>query len=81
MKNIILTISVIIACAGLFWIETADSSDQTVYEAQKKLEELGYDPGNPDGIRGKKTVTAIKHFQEDSGLPVTGRLDAQTVAR
>jgi len=81
MKNIIIAISVIVACAGLFWIETADSSDPTIYEAQKKLEELGYDPGKPDGIRGKKTVTAIKHFQEDSGLPATGRLDSQTVDR
>ncbi|CAB1064063.1 hypothetical protein D1BOALGB6SA_8854 [Olavius sp. associated proteobacterium Delta 1] len=78
MKNIIIAISVIIACAGLFWIGTADSSDQTIYQAQKKLEELGYDPGKPDGIRGKKTVIAIKLFQEDSGLPATGRLDAQT---
>lgn len=81
MRNIILAISVIIVWAGFFWIETADSSDETIYEAQKKLGELGYDPGKPDGIRGRKTVTAIKLFQEDTGLPPTGRLDAQTKAR
>ena len=80
MSNIISTIFVIIACAGLLGIGTADASDQTIYEAQKKLEELGYEPGKPDGIMGKKTVIAIKLFQEDSGLPVTGRLDAQTKA-
>jgi ankyrin repeat protein len=80
MKIIIIAISVIIAVTGFLGVGTADSYDQTIYEAQKKLEELGYDPGKPDGVRGNKTVTAIKLFQEDSGLPVTGRLDAQTVA-
>ena len=80
MRNIIIALSVAIACAGLFRVETAESSDQTIYEAQKKLEELGYDPGKPDGIWGKKTVIAIKLFQEDSGLPVSGRLDAHTKA-
>ena len=81
MRNVIVVMSVIIACAGLFWVETAEPSDPTIFEAQKKLEELGYDPGKPDGIKGKKTVTAIKHFQEDSGLPTTGRLDAITKIR
>ncbi len=81
MRNIIIAISVISAGTGLFWAGNADAYDQTVYEAQKKLAELGYDPGKPDGIRGKKTVTAIKRFQRDSGLPVTGQLDAQTEAR
>jgi len=80
MKNIIIAISVIIACAGFFWSQTADASDPVIFEAQKKLEELGYEPGKPDGIRGRKTVTAIRLFQEDSGLPATGRLDAQTKA-
>ncbi len=73
--------SVIIAYAGFFWVESAEPSDPIIYEAQKKLEELGYDPGKPDGIRGRKTVTAIKDFQEDSGLPATGRLDALTKAK
>jgi len=80
MKNILIAISVIIAGAGFFWIGTADASDLTILEAQKKLEELGYEPGEPDGIMGRKTVTAIKLFQEDSGLPATGKLDTQTKA-
>ncbi len=50
MKNIILAISVIIASTALFYIGTPDASDQTIYEAQKKLEEPGYDSGKPDGI-------------------------------
>ena len=81
MRNIISAISVITICVGFFWIGTAESSDPAIFGAQKKLEELGYNPGKPDGIRGRKTVTAIKLFQEDSGLPATGRLDANTKAR
>ena len=81
MRNILIVISVIIAGAGFFWVGTADSADPTIFEVQKKLEELGYDPGKPDGIRGRKTVTAIKLFQEDNGLPATGRLDALTKTR
>jgi ankyrin repeat protein len=81
MRNILIVISVIIAGAGFFWVGTADSADPTIFEAQNKLEELGYDPGKPDGIRGRKTVNAIKLFQEDNGLPATGRLDALTKTR
>jgi len=81
MRNILIVISIVTALAGFCWIGTAVAADQTVFEAQKKLQELGYDPGKPDGIRGRKTVNAIKLFQEDSGLPTTGRLDATTKAR
>jgi ankyrin repeat protein len=70
-----------VACTGFVWTAAAEANDQRIYEAQVKLEELGYDPGKPDGIRGSKTVIAIKRFQEDSGLPVTGRLDEETIAK
>lgn len=79
--NITRYIIIIMALAGFCWLGTDAAADQTVFEAQKKLKELGYDPGKPDGIRGRKTVNAIKLFQEDSGLPTTGRLDATTKAR
>ena len=78
MKNTLLSLSVIIAITVFFQTGTIEAYDQSLFEAQKKLEELGYDPGTPDGIRGRKTVKAIKRFQEDSGLPATGRLDTQT---
>jgi cytohesin len=81
MRNIISAISVITFCVGFLWIGTAESSDPAIFEAQKKLEDLGYDPGKADGINGRKTLTAIKLFQEDSGLPATGRLDANTQAK
>ncbi len=50
----------------------------TVYQVQKRLKKLGYDPGTPDGIWGKKTEIALKKFQKDNSLSVTGRIDSAT---
>jgi ankyrin repeat protein len=81
MKNVKISILFIILVAAISLTGGAETSDPTVYQVQKVLKELGYDPGSPDGIWGKKTTSAIKRFQLDNGLPVTGRLDAQTQAK
>lgn len=39
---------------------------------QCALEERGYDPGQIDGIYGKKTERAVKRFQKNNGLKVDG---------
>ena len=80
-RYVTICLLVIISFTGLFLVDIADSYDQTIYQVQKKLEQLGYDPGRPDGILGKKTKTAVRHFQRDNGLPVTGKLDEQTKAK
>jgi ankyrin repeat protein len=75
-------ILVIIILSGLLlFVETAESYDSLVYWVQDKLKALGYDPGRPDGILGKKTKTAVRNFQRDNGLPETGKLDEQTKAK
>jgi len=55
--------------------------DPIVYQAQKALKIQGYDPGPVDGLWGKSTESAVKHFQVDNELPVTGKLDEQTKAK
>ena len=80
MRNLSITILVMILTASLIQTAFAQSGDDSVYEVQKKLKEMGYDPGPPDGVWGKKTTLALKHFQRDNGLPVTGKLDEQTRA-
>ncbi|NIV98655.1 hypothetical protein GWN26_05700, partial [Candidatus Saccharibacteria bacterium] len=60
---------------NIFLFGIAESNDHEVYQVQKKLKELGYDPGAIDGIWGKKTTSAIRRFQRDNGLHVTGQLD------
>jgi ankyrin repeat protein len=81
MRNVKISILSIILVAAISLTGVAEPSDPTVYQVQKNLKELGYDPGSPDGIWGKKTVSAIKRFQLDNGLPVTGKLNAQTRAK
>jgi len=45
-----------------------------IAKAQQQLAALGYDPGPVDGMMGKNTRIAIKHYQVDSDLTVDGKL-------
>jgi len=80
MRDITISILFVIFFTGFFSTEAAQTVDPAVYQVQKTLKELGYDPGLPDGVWGKKTTAAVKSFQSDNGLPVTGQLDARTKA-
>ena len=46
--------------------------------AQTKLLRKGYLPGLADGIMGRKTRNAIKEYQRDNDLQVTGRIEGIT---
>jgi photosystem II stability/assembly factor-like uncharacterized protein len=58
----------------------AKPSDDVVRRAQQALERAGYEIGTPDGQLGARTVAAIKRFQTDRYLPVSGQLDEATLA-
>lgn len=47
---------------------------------QRHLIDLGYDPGQPDGMIGPKTRDAILAFQQDQDLPPTGLITAELMA-
>jgi len=49
-----------------------------VRTAQTNLDMLGYNPGPVDGLAGPKTRAAVKAFQTDHKLKVTGKLDSKT---
>ncbi len=55
-------------------------SDEIVKRAQEALDRAGYEIGAADGHVGPRTVTAIKRFQTDRFLTVTGQLDDSTLA-
>lgn len=53
----------------------------TTTEIQKQLLALGYQAGTADGIMGNRTVNALKKFQQDNNLPVTGQADYETMGK
>lgn len=53
----------------------APSDRDLVLAVQAELGRRGYYMGPLDGIPGRETLAAVRSFQADAGLPVTGKLD------
>lgn len=53
----------------------------TTLAIQTALKTRGYDPGPLDGVRGRRTISAIKGFQADHGLTVDGLAGPKTLAK
>ena len=77
------SIIICVFCVGLTAaiVYSQPYDKKTVFETQKKLKELGYNPGPLDGIWGRKTKRALKRFQHDNGLSKTGKIDSGTKER
>ena len=60
--------------------KTSNDETETIIQAQKRLKELGYDPGPTDGIMGNKTRRAIAKYQQKNRLKVTKSLDEDTLS-
>ncbi len=52
-----------------------------IENVQKTLKQKGHDPGTVDGVMGPQTTAALRAYQKEQGLDVTGRLDATTLAK
>jgi peptidoglycan hydrolase-like protein with peptidoglycan-binding domain len=50
-------------------------SDSIAAQVQRKLKKLGYYTDAVDGEIGTNTRAAIRAYQEDNGLEITGRID------
>ncbi|HWC18590.1 MAG TPA: peptidoglycan-binding domain-containing protein [Terriglobales bacterium] len=55
-------------------------SSNDILDAQKKLNDQGYNAGTPDGKIGLRTRSAIRKYQQDKNLPVSGKLDESTLS-
>jgi photosystem II stability/assembly factor-like uncharacterized protein len=55
------------------------TSNESILRVQEALNAAGYHLGEPDGKAGPATTAALKKFQGDRHLPVTGKLDAITL--
>ncbi|MEL6747549.1 MAG: peptidoglycan-binding protein, partial [Pseudomonadota bacterium] len=58
---------------------TRPARQNKVRTAQELLTELGYDAGDIDGALGRTTISAVKQFQGDKELPVTGQVNDATL--
>jgi len=58
----------------------ASSGDPKVFDVQQALASAGYDTGEINGIMNSKTKKAIRSFQKDNSLKVTGLLDKKTMS-
>lgn len=52
--------------------------NEEVRLVQKELNMRGYKAGPEDGVLGKQTKAALRTYQENNGLEVNGKLDAET---
>lgn len=57
---------------------TYNENSDKIANAQVILKGLGYEPGRTDGYYSKQTVQAVKAFQQDHDLNVTGAINADT---
>lgn len=53
----------------------------TVTGAQARLNNLGHHAGPVDGVLGPRTAAALRAFQRKHNVPVTGKLDGDTIRR
>lgn len=55
-------------------------ADSDVRHLQQALVDTGYGPIDVDGVMGKQTSAAIRAFQKDKGMAVTGQLSDRVLA-
>ncbi len=56
-------------------------SPRTIARVQSALNTRGYGAGPPDGVMGPSTRAAIRTYQADSGVPVTGTVTVALLER
>ena len=66
--------------AGARPMASSGPSRAEVKTMQTLLNKLGYPAGTPDGLMGRNSRAAIRAFQTDNKLTVTGDLDSATMA-
>lgn len=71
----------VLAIGGASAQQPQRAPDPLLQEAQQTLALLGLDSGRASGQPNERTTQAIRTFQQQNGLGVTGRLDDATVAR
>lgn len=67
----------------VIYMRNIANENENIAELQRYLREIHHADGsvplvNPDGIYGSETADAVRKFQSDNGMTVTGRADFST---
>ncbi|MGE3830707.1 MAG: peptidoglycan-binding protein [Parvibaculaceae bacterium] len=62
-------------------LASTDAGQNPIAQAQRLLNGLGFEVGTPDGKMGTRTTNAIRLFQLQQGLTVTGEVDGELLAQ
>ena len=65
--------------AGTVPAVSTAKANETIRRAQQALNTAGYNVGTPDGRAGTQTLGALKRYQADRHLPLTGKFDDVTL--
>ena len=63
---------------GIHHQGTAELSKKDMKNVEEALKEKGYQVGRVDGVADDDVRKAIRSFQMDNGLPITGMVDQRT---
>jgi uncharacterized protein (TIGR02594 family) len=58
-----------------------ENKDMNTRDIQNALKTAGFDPGPIDGVRGRRTIAAIRQFQAQNDLVVDGIVGPKTAAK
>lgn len=71
---------VLTACvAGVGSVASSQQNERSTTEVQRALVDKGFKLGTIDGLWGRKSISALKEFQRQQGLPQSGMLDRPTL--
>lgn len=60
-------------------VDAQSDEFRLILSVQRALADMGYAPGPINGKMGQPTVDAIRRFQADRGMPITGKLTVTLV--
>jgi peptidoglycan hydrolase-like protein with peptidoglycan-binding domain len=76
-----LIVTVIALALALTATPPSAAADEKIEQMQKALKAKGHDPGRIDGVMGPQTTAALKAYQKEQRLEVTGQADDTTLAK
>ncbi|MCT7980940.1 peptidoglycan-binding domain-containing protein [Laspinema olomoucense] len=76
--SVAITVALLSMATQVLAYQRGDESE-AVRSIQVRLQQLGYFNTEPTRFYGEITEDAVRRFQRDNGLPVTGRVDPETL--